>query len=176
VSKELFSVITTVGYVVVGFFLGMIGDLIKRKIESRERRLDEAYQKKMHIYEELLEVLSTMTSKENLPMNITELGLHNKIAKYSHILKSFIFRLELSGNVNIVALIHSFIREMREELDEDPDGMAEGPFAAHLRAVFCHNVDRFPDDFIAAVRKETGATPYKKIRKNIEAARKNIKV
>ena len=186
------SSLITAGAMTIIFILtslfNFVTNWIQRKSDKQDRILYDTYQRRIALYEEILKALASMTSEENLPMNITERELNQKIRLHAHTLESFSFQLSLFGSDKARIILYFLPFKMREVFDDEPDGMEEGPYNAHLRVVFFHCVNNALIDFTSTARTESGAARLDKrlmgvgffqriialIRKIVEAAKNSI--
>jgi len=118
-----------------------IKDRIHRKADLKNRMRYDVFQKRLAVYDEIIVVLSSMASRQNLPMDISARDLSRKIFEYAHELKTFIDRLSLLGSDNAAKVLFLFVREIQREAEDRPEDVSEAAYAASLRAVFCNRVD-----------------------------------
>ena len=163
-------VVIAIGSAVIGFFAGLIKDSIQRKAESKKQLRYDAYQKRIAIYEDVVNILSSMTDVEKLPMNISERDLSRKIFECVHELKTLINRLSLLGSDDAVILLYSLISEIQREPEDGPEDMVEAAYDAHLRAVFTNAICGGLINFTKLARKENDLL----LRKGILKSKKRV--
>jgi len=139
-----------------GSFLAIWGDKITKKNDFKDKHLYDTYLKRIAIYEDVLKALADMTSRDELPMNITAQEIAHKIPGCVHELDSFVFRLSVLGSDSAVNILYSIIFAIRG-IEGRPEDMAEAAYAAYLRATFCNTIRNGLISFTRAVREESGA-------------------
>lgn len=145
-------------------FLSIAGSVVKdqihRKADYKDKLRYDIYQKRFAIYEEIIATLSSMTSTQNLPMNISARNLSHKISEYTHELKTFINRLPLPDSDDAAKILFLFIKEIQREAEDRPENVSEAAYAASLRAVFCNRVDNVIIEFREFRKKENKAVLF----------------
>lgn len=164
------SAIGAVVCVILGSLLTLLNSWIQRKSDFQDKRINDTYQKRIRIYEEVYKAVASMTSRENLPSDCAARYILFKITEYVHVLNSFSFSLALLGNENVVTLIDSFILEMKKKQENGKEELPESNQVKSLRSFLSNAVEGFLKDFTAVVREEIGAVALdKRIRKAIIA-------
>jgi len=132
---------------ILSFVGAVVKDRIHRKADFKDKLRYDIYQKRFAIYEEIIITLSSMTSVQNLPMNISDSDLSHKIFEYTHGLKTFINRLSILGSDDAAKVLFLFIKEIQREAEDRPKNVSKAAYAASLRAVFCNRVDNVTFEF-----------------------------
>ena len=155
--RDFSPFLNTIGGVIIGFLIVVIKDWIQGRMATKEQLRYDTFQKRTALYEEIVNALSAMTSIEQMPMNIYAGEMRLKKIECVHELKTFINRLWLLNGGGAARILFSLNTEIQREPEYGPDEMAEGPYAASLRAAFYNAVRNGLSDLTEYAGKEAEA-------------------
>jgi hypothetical protein len=122
-SDTVVSALIGVGGVVVATVATNFFNWISRRYDFDQRLFFEARNKRLAVYEEIINKLNAMKNPVNLPQSISAREVRRKIYDvYIHTLELLVGRLYLYGSPESRDMLHSFIAEIRDlPFDEDID-------------------------------------------------------
>jgi hypothetical protein len=152
--EYLIGSIVTASAVILTVVVTFVLEEFRRKREFTRMILHEAYQKRLALYEEVIEELSAMIKPERELLSMSLADFEDKILEFHHRLVTFLGRLSIYGSPrsrNVFALLSSKLLIQQRTIPRK-DSAENFDFIRFTRGI----VEESLVEFVKAVREETG--------------------
>jgi hypothetical protein len=150
VIERLIPLIYTIAGAAIGFLSALIRDSLQRKADAEERFFNEAYRKRIAVYEEIIGFLSKITNRE-VTLNAPPVPAA-EIFEYIHTLENLLDKLAVFGNYAFRNPLDVLLDKFVFMYKNVQAGLATCE-AGSLRPF----IVKASDEFVKLVRAETGA-------------------
>jgi hypothetical protein len=137
-----------------GIVLTMLFNWFHRKADFEEKLYFEGFQRRIAVYEDVISMLSMMTTNKEFPVNISGREVRVKMSNYAHMLDTLIVRLSLLGSPASIKILHLFRFQLYDFIDDDID-LDDVTYASHVYAGLRNAIKNVLSEFTESARTET---------------------